>query len=86
MVKKAEKPLPWFSSFVVDSNNLTKEELWNIILYTAATANREEKWEVEVSGKHDLVTGFTRGEDSGKFYYFLVSIGLDKKIEIIRGE
>ena len=72
------------SSFLIGKKELSEEELWKIILYCCQT-NNEEKWQVEVSSEFQWVTGNSNGKDTGKFYQFLISTGLDKKIEIVRG-
>jgi len=73
-----------YSSFLVDKKELSQEDLWKLIFYFAGAENNEEKWELEISDKFHWLTAHTRGEDTGKFYHWLVAKGLDKKIEILR--
>lgn len=73
------------SGFIVDKKDLTQDEMWAILLWVGSTSNLTEKWELEISEKYQWINGNTRGEDTGKFYEWLVAKGLDKKIEIVRG-
>ena len=73
------------SSFVIEKKELSIEELWQLIFYCCHKYNIEERWKIEVSDKFNMITGQADGNDTGKFYRFLVASGLDKKIEIIRG-
>lgn len=73
------------SGFVIDLDDLTPDEKWNILLYCCHDNNKSEQWEITVEKDLNWLTGSTKGQDTGKFYEFLVSEGLDKKIEIVRG-
>lgn len=81
----ADKPYKPVSGFIADRKALTQEELWQLLFYCCNAANNEEKWEINIVEKYNWVEGQARGEDHGKFYHWLVSKGLDKKIEIVRG-
>lgn len=72
------------SSFVIDENKLTDEEIEKLITFSLSDLNTE-KWEIEVETKHKLVNGVCFGLDIGLFYLFLVGEKLEQKIEIIRG-
>lgn len=74
------------SGFIVDKKDLSQDEKWALILYCANDPeNKEEKWELEIQERFNWICGSHRGEDTGKFYRWLVGNGLDKKIEIVRG-
>ena len=72
------------STFVIERDKLTEDEVDQIKNYCESSENTE-RWEVELNSKHGLISGCCFGLDTGLFYLFLVGIKLDTKIEIIRG-
>lgn len=75
-----------YSNFIVDKSDLTREELWALIFYCFTNAdNDDENWQIKVEDKYNWISGSHTGEDTGKFYNWLVKKGMDKKIEIVRG-
>jgi len=79
------------SSFVIDKTELTQDEMWKLLMFCASPGNLNgengENWEVDIvkAYDHNWVNGGAKGEDTGKFWQFLVKNGMDDKIEIIRG-
>jgi len=70
------------SFFCVEQCTLSENEMYSIILYCGSKRDTEN-WELSID--KGWASAYCVGEDTGKFYEFLQSAGLDKKVEIIRG-
>ena len=73
------------SSFIVEEDKLTDEEIEKLISFSQCALNATEKWEIQFMPHHKVVNGVCFGIDSGIFYLWLIEEKLDQKIEIIRG-
>ena len=74
------------SSFCVDRKMLTDDELWKLLMFCSTAENlNSERWEIEIISKYHWINGCAQGEDTGKFWEFLVANKLNDKVEIIRG-
>ena len=70
------------SFFCVEKTKLDKKEAYKLLLYCGSTKD-SENWDLSV--ENGWINACCIGEDTGKFYEYLQSVGLDKKVEIIRG-
>jgi hypothetical protein len=78
-----DKPI---SSFVVERVLLTQDEFWKLLKFSGQPDNfTTEKWEIELNPKYGWVSGRAIGEDTGKFWEFVVANKMDDRIDIIRG-
>ena len=74
------------SSFVVERVLLTQDEFWKLLMFSAQPDNlATEKWEIELVPKYGWVSGSAAGEDTGKFWEFVVENKMDDRIDILRG-
>ena len=76
------------SSFVLEKADITADELWKLMMYCAHPSNLNgERWEFDMTTAygHCWLNGRAEGEDTGKFWDFLVLNKMDNKIDIVRG-
>jgi hypothetical protein len=74
------------SSFCVERMLLTEDEFWKLVMFSAQPDNLDsERWEIELIPKYGWVSGLAEGEDTGKFWEFLVANKMDDRIDILRG-